>query len=90
MFWCVCKSACILDSGCMHVIALMDSFIHNHMLFYRKELCSSYYISLYLYVYTVHNQAIPQPFMYVEIEIPLLCFPNTAIVYTLLRALSGL
>ena len=31
-------------------------------------------------VYTVHNQAIPQPLMYVDIEIQLLCFPNTAIV----------
>ena len=68
----------------------MDSFIHNHTLFYRKEWRSSYNTSFDLYVYTVHNQAIPQQLMYVEIEIQLLCFPNTAIVYTLSRALSGL
>ena len=68
----------------------MDSFIHNHTPFYRKEWRSSYNTSFYLYVYTVHNQAIPQPLMYVEIDIQLLCFPNTAFVYTLSRALSGL
>ena len=87
MCWCVCKSARILDRGCMHVKA---SWTHSHTLFYRKEWRSSHYTSFYLYVYTVHNQAIPQPLMYVDIEIQLLCLPNTAIVYALSRALSGL
>ena len=66
------------------------SFMPNHMLSYRKEWRSSYYTSFDLYVYTVHNQAIPQPVMYVEIEIQLIYSINTAIAYALLRGLGGL
>ena len=85
MCLCVCKSARILDRGCMHVKSLWTpSFtIIRHSTYTSNT-------SFYLYVYTVHNQAIQQPLMNVEIEIQLLCFPNTAIVYTLSRALSGL
>ena len=49
----------------------------------KKGWRSSFYTSLDLYEYKVHNEAIPQPLMYVEIQIQVLHFPKHSTVQLL-------
>ena len=53
--------------------------IHDIYFYLIKKGCrSSFYTSFDLYKYKVHNEAIAQPLMYVELQIQVLLFPNIA------------
>ena len=61
---------------CIDVLCVCIHDIYFYLI--KKGWRSSFYTSFDLYEYKVHNEAIPQPLMYVEIQIQVLHFPNTA------------
>ena len=61
---------------CIDVLCVCIQDIYFYLI--KKGWRSSFYTSFDLYEYKVHNEAIPQPLMYVEIQIQVLHFPNTA------------
>ena len=60
---------------CIDVLCVCIHDIYFYLI--KKGWHSSFYTSFDLYEYRVHNEAIPQPLMYVEIQIQVLHFPNT-------------
>ena len=68
MCLCVCKRVRILDRGCMHVKSLWT--LSFTIIRHSTEKSGALHIThhfIYMCTHTVHNQAIPQPLMYVEI-----------------------
>ena len=61
---------------CIDVLCVCIHDIYFYLI--KKGWRSSFYTSFDLYEYKVHNEAIPQTLMYVEIQIQVLHFPNTA------------
>ena len=61
---------------CIDVLCVCIHDIYFYLI--KKGWRSSFYTSFDLYEYKVHNEAVPQPLMYVEIQIQVLHFPNTA------------
>ena len=61
---------------CIDVLCVCIHDIYLYLI--KKEWRSSFYTSFDLYEYKVHNEAIPQPLMFVEIQIQVLHFPNNA------------
>ena len=61
---------------CRDVLCVCIHDIYFYLI--EKGWRSSFYTSFDLYEYKVHNEAIPQPLMYVEIQIQVFYFPNTA------------